>query len=118
MMNFKIHQQPYFIRQMVREFERKEDMAVPRAKKKKLSKDESYVRQATYLHMAIMIRNLYTAFDIDKEKLKEIIEGHVCLIEEAADGRNDVNGIIMDTLMLTGINVKQIIDEAFDGRKG
>jgi hypothetical protein len=93
-------------------------MTVARARKKKLNKDESYVRQATYLHMAIMIRNLYTAFDIDKEKLKEIIEGHVCLIEEAADGRNDVNGIMRDTLLLTGINAQKLVDEAFDGRKG
>lgn len=117
-MNFKLHQQPYFVRQIVKEFERNEIMAVPRAKKKKLNKDESYVRQATYLHMAIMIRNLYTAFDIDKEKLKEIIEGHVCLIEEAADGRNDVNGIMRDTFLLTGINTQKLVDEAFDGRKG
>lgn len=92
-------------------------MAVPRCKKKKLNKDESYVRQATYLHMSIMIRNLHTVFDMDRQRIKEIIESHCALIEEAADGRNDLDGMLLDTLLTTGINVRQIVDEAFDGRK-
>ena len=91
-------------------------MAVPRAKKKKLNKDEAYVRQATYLHMAIMAINLCTAFGMDKETFKEVAEGHAALIEEAADGRNDVDGLVRDALMLTGINVKPIVDKAFDGK--
>lgn len=116
-MYFKLQQQPYFVRQMVREFEKDGVMTVARCRKKKLNKDEAYVRQATYLHMAIMLRNLHEAFDVSKEELRDIIEGHVCLIEEASDGRNTVDGIMRDTFLLTGINVKQIIDEAFDGRK-
>ena len=91
-------------------------MAVPRAKKKKLSKDEAYVRQATYVHMAIMLRNLNTAFDISKEELRDIVEGHVALLQEAVDNRNDVEGLCRDTFFLTGINVKKVIDEAFEGK--
>jgi hypothetical protein len=93
-------------------------MTVARARKKKLNKDESYVRDATYLHMAIMAINLCTVFDMTKEQFKEVAQGHAALIEEAADGRNDVDGLVRDAFFLTGINIKPIVDNAFDGRKG
>lgn len=96
-------------------------MAVPRAKKKKTGRKPKsgweYVKQTTYLNLAIVIRELFTVNGFSKEEIDEFLEGYVALMDEMDGKRNTVAGIVKDTKDLTGIDVKKVLDEVFDRRE-
>ncbi len=96
-------------------------MAVPRAKKKKKNGPQKsiddYIHDATYLQVSVMIRNLMTAFDFSKEKMVEVLEGHVALLDEIYDHNNTVKGAIKDADELSGLDTKKLVDDVFARRK-
>lgn len=91
-------------------------MTVPRTKKKKKPQKSNweYVKQTTYLNLAIVIRELYTVNGFTKAQIDEFLEGYVALMDEMDGRRNTVAGIIRDTKDLTGIDVKKVLDEVFE----
>lgn len=89
---------------------------VARAKKnKKKASRTTYdvVKVCNYLHISAMVRTLATVYDWDKEQLSEFVESHMALLSEIADHRNGIQQFVDETEELTGINIKELIDETY-----
>lgn len=95
-----------------------------RVKKKKTRKERKpivdpfdIVMKTNYLNMAIMIRNMYTIYGYRTKRLAKLVEAHLALMAEVADGRITVDQAVKDCKDLTGIDVAKMIDELYVGGK-
>lgn len=97
-------------------------MSIPRAKKKKgraidrpAKTPFEIVKTANYLNLAIMIRRLKTVYNWEDEQIAEYLESYISLMDEIGK-RNTVSGLIQETKELTGIDVKEFLDEVWERR--
>ncbi len=92
---------------------------IPRAKKKTKPQREPFeiVMFANYLNMAIVVRTLWTEYGWRDKRIAKFIEAYLALIQEVADGRSTVQREIADCKVLTGVDVKALIDELYQGGK-
>lgn len=70
------------------------------------------VAQSNYLCLAVTVRNLKMVYDWDKEQLDEFCEGYAALMAEVGSRRTNIPQFIRDTKILTGIDVKKLLDDA------
>ena len=75
------------------------------------------VKMTNYLHLAIIVRILWTVYGWRSKRIADFLEAYLSLMQEVADHRNSVNGLIKDTKEMTGIDVVKLLDEAIEGGK-
>lgn len=94
-------------------------MSIPRAKKKTKPQRKSpdYVRLSNYLNLAIVIRTLWTVYGWRSKRIADFLGAYLALMMEVADKRSSVWQEVNDCKDLTGIDVKQLLDEIEKGRK-
>lgn len=71
------------------------------------------VRQVNYLNMACMVRTLWTVYGWRGKRIGDFLLAYLTLIEEHADGRLDIPGVIRDCQDLTGVDVKELVDSVY-----
>ena len=64
-----------------------------------------------YLHLAVIVRVLWDVYGWRSKRVADFLEAYLSLMQEVADKRNSVNGIIRDTKDLTGIDVVKLLDD-------
>lgn len=69
------------------------------------------VKMANYLHLAVIVRVLWDVYGWRSKRVADFLEAYLSLMQEVADKRNSVNGIIRDTKDLTGIDVVKLLDD-------
>lgn len=69
------------------------------------------VKTTNYLHLAIIVRVLWDVYGWRSKRVADFLEAYLSLMQEVADKRNSVNGIIRDTKDLTGIDVVKLLDD-------
>ena len=69
------------------------------------------VKMTNYLHLAIIVRVLWDVYGWRSKRVADFLEAYLSLMQEVADKRNSVNGIIRDTKDLTGIDVVKLLDD-------
>ena len=69
------------------------------------------VKMANYLHLAIIVRVLWDVYGWRSKRVADFLEAYLSLMQEVADKRNSVNGIIRDTKDLTGVDVVKLLDD-------
>lgn len=95
-------------------------MAVPRAKNKKPATHRpvktpfDIVKTTNYLHLAVIVRVLWTVYGWRSKRTLDFLEAYLSLMQEVADHRNTVQGLIRDTKALTGIDVVKLLDEVLE----
>lgn len=95
-------------------------MSIPRAKKKKTKAQREPLEifmTSNYLNMAIVVRTLWTEYGWKDRRIARFIEGYLALMQEIADGRVSVQQGIADCKTLTGVDVRDLIDEVFRGSR-
>ena len=94
---------------------------IPRAKKKKQTKPQrkppDYVRESNYLNMAIVFRTLWTVYGWRSKRIADFLGAYLALMAEVADNRTSVWQQVKDCKDLTGIDVKQLLDDLEKGGK-
>ena len=73
------------------------------------------VKMTNYLHIAIIVRILWTVYGWRSKRIADFLEAYLSLMQEIGDKRNTVQGLIKDTKDLTGIDVVKLLDEAIEG---
>lgn len=92
-------------------------MSVPRSKNKKPKTHRptktpfEIVKTTNYLHMAVIVRVLWTVYGWRSKRIADFLEAYLSLMQEVADKRNSVNGLIKDTKDLTGVDVVKLLDD-------
>ena len=96
-------------------------MAIPRARKKK--KDEvrrppkdreerwAIIRTATYVVIAAAVRLLWTEYGWRDKRIAFFLEGILSLLDESR--RFGYERLLKDTYELTGVDIKQLVDEIY-----
>ena len=69
------------------------------------------VKMTNYLHLAVIVRVLWDVYGWRSKRVADFLEAYLSLMQEVADKRNSVNGIIRDTKDLTGIDVVKLLDD-------
>ena len=69
------------------------------------------VKMTNYLHLAIIVRVLWDVYGWRSKRVADFLEAYLSLMQEVADKRNSVNGIIRDTKDRTGIDVVKLLDD-------
>ena len=69
------------------------------------------VKMTNYLHLAVIVRVLWDVYGWRSKRVADFLEAYLSLMQEVADKRNSVNGIIRDTKDLTGIDVAKLLDD-------
>ena len=72
------------------------------------------VKMTNYLHLAIIVRVLWTVYGWRGKRIGAFLEAYLSLMQEVADHRNSVNGLIKDTKEMTGIDVVKLLDDAIE----
>ena len=81
--------------------------------KKRTKTPFQIVKTTNYLHLAVIVRTLYTVYGWRKKRIFDFIEAYIALMQEVFDGRSNINQLILDTEEMTGFNVKKILDEVY-----
>ena len=68
-----------------------------------------------YLHLAIIVRILWTVYGWRSKRIADFLEAYLSLMQEVADHRNSVNGLIRYTKEMTGIDVVELLDDVLEG---
>lgn len=98
-------------------------MSIPRSKNKKSKTHRptktpfEIVKMTNYLHLAIIVRILWTVYGWRSKRIADFLEAYLSLMQEIGDKRNTVQGLIKDTKDLTGINVVKLLDDITEGEK-
>lgn len=96
-------------------------MSIPRSKNKKPKTHRptktpfEIVKMTNYLHLAIIVRILWTVYGWRSKRIADFLEAYLSLMQEVADHRNSVNGLIKDTKEMTGIDVVELLDDVMEG---
>ena len=96
-------------------------MSEPRSKKKKPRTHRpsktpfEIVKMTNYLHLAIIVRILWTVYGWRSKRIADFLEAYLSLMQEIGDKRNTVQGLIKDTKDLTGIDVVKLLDDVMEG---
>lgn len=69
------------------------------------------VKTTNYLHLAVIVRVLWTVYGWRSKRIADFLEAYLSLMQEVADKRNSVNGLIKDTKDLTGVDVVKLLDD-------
>ena len=75
------------------------------------------VKMTNYLHLAIIVRILWTVYGWRSKRVADFLEAYLSLMQEIGDKRNTVPGLIKDTKDLTGIDVVKLLDDVLEGDK-
>lgn len=75
------------------------------------------VKMTNYLHLAIIVRILWTVYGWRSKRVADFLEAYLSLMQEIGDKRNTVPGLIKDTKDLTGIDVVKLLDDVLEGEK-
>ena len=75
------------------------------------------VKMTNYLHLAIIVRILWTVYGWKSKRIAGFLEAYLSLMQEIGDKRNTVQGLIKDTKDLTGIDVVKLLDDITKGEK-
>ena len=75
------------------------------------------VKMTNYLHLAIIVRILWTVYGWKSKRIADFLEAYLSLMQEIGDKRNTVQGLIKDTKDLTGIDVVKLLDDITEGEK-
>lgn len=73
------------------------------------------VKMTNYLHLAIIVRILWTVYGWRSKRVADFLEAYLSLMQEIGDKRNTVPGLIKDTKDLTGIDVVELLDDVLEG---
>lgn len=99
-------------------------MGVPKAKtkKKKRPSDKLSTNQViimtNYLSIASTLLTLWAVYGVqERSKAEEFIESYCVFLQEVANKRNTINGVIEDCKSLTGFDAIKIIDNIFENKK-
>lgn len=98
-------------------------MSVPRSKNKKPRTHRptktpfEIVKMTNYLHLAIIVRMLWTVYGWKNKRIADFLEAYLSLMQEIGDKRNTVPGLIKDTKDLTGIDVVKLLDDVMEGEE-
>lgn len=98
-------------------------MSIPRSKNKKPKTHRptktpfEIVKMTNYLHLAIIVRILWTVYGWKSKRIADFLEAYLSLMQEIGDKRNTVQGLIKDTKELTGIDVVKLLDDITEGEK-
>ena len=91
---------------------------IPKAKKPKKPATHrptktpfDYVKMTNYLNLAVIVRVLWTVYGWRSQRVWNFIEAYVTLMEEVCDKRSGVESFIRDTKEMTGIDVRELLDE-------
>lgn len=96
-------------------------MSVPRAKNKKSPTHRptktpfEIVKTTNYLHLAIIVRILWTVYGWRSKRILDFLEAYLSLMQEVVDRRNSITGLIKDTKEMTGIDVVELLDSVVEG---
>lgn len=74
------------------------------------------VKQTNYLHLAIIVRVLWTVYGWRSKRITNFLEAYLSLMEEIVDKRNTVIRMIRETFELTGIDVVKLLDDITERR--
>ena len=69
------------------------------------------VKMTNYLHLAVIVRVLWDVYGWRSKRVADFLEAYLSLMQEVADKRNSVNGLIKDTKDLTGVDVVKLLDD-------
>ena len=75
------------------------------------------VKMTNYLHLAIIVRILWTVYGWRSKRIADFLEAYLSLMQEIGDKRNTVPGLIKDTKDLTGIDVVKLLDDVMEGEE-
>lgn len=99
-------------------------MAVPRAKKKKKSEVHKppktpkerwdLIKTANYVVVSAVVRTMWTEYGWRHKRIAYFLEGILSLLEESR--RFGYERLLKDTYDLTGVDVKKLVDEVYDGK--
>ena len=96
-------------------------MSIPRSKNKKPKTHRptktpfEIVKTTNYLHLAIIVRILWTVYGWRSKRILDFLEAYLSLMQEVVDRRNSVTGLIKDTKEMTGIDVVELLDSVVEG---
>lgn len=75
------------------------------------------VKMTNYLHLAIIVRILWTVYGWKSKRIADFLEAYLSLMQEIGDKRNTVQGLIKDTKDLTGVDVVKLLDDITEREK-
>lgn len=77
---------------------------------------ENVIRMTQYLCISATLLTLWSEYDVDRTKAEAFIESYISFLEEVADKRNTIAGVIADCKSMTGFDPVELIDKTYERR--